>query len=119
VDTLNNIIKSNNFDSMHSLSDLYQIIEGDASQTIVDYIKNNPQTIFSLVHFDMDIYKPTIDCLRLVWDRIPRGGVIIFDELNHPGHPGETIALHDFIGIGNVSLIKSQYQPHSAYLIKD
>ncbi len=41
---------------------------------------------------DLDIYKPTLDTLKLVVNRIPKGGIIAFDELNHSDYPGETIA---------------------------
>ena len=29
----------------------------------------------------------------MLYERVPKGGIIIFDELNHEDYPGETIAV--------------------------
>ena len=50
---------------------------------------------------------------------MPKGGVLVFDELNHPGFPGETIALNEVMGIPNVRIEKSKYQPYSCFIVKE
>jgi hypothetical protein len=94
-----------------------EIFDGDASKTFAEYLKNHPELIISCVHFDMDIYKPTKDALELCLKFIPKGGIIVFDELNHPGFPGETIAIQEVIGIKNLRLFRNQFQPYAAYYI--
>ena len=67
----------------------------------------------------MDLYKPTKDTLNLLKDRIPKDGVIVFDEPNHKDYPGETIAIMEALGIGNIALRRLPFSPMAAYAIKD
>ncbi|HEV2958153.1 MAG TPA: TylF/MycF/NovP-related O-methyltransferase, partial [Xanthobacteraceae bacterium] len=50
-----------------------------------------------LVHFDCDLYRPTKTALAALWDRVPRGGVVIFDEYAIPAWAGETAAVDEFL----------------------
>ena len=58
----------------------FRLIEGDVLQTIPKYLKDNPGFRISLLYMDMDIYKPTLFSLEILYDRIVRGGIIILDE---------------------------------------
>ena len=58
------------------------MINGDASKTIKKYLKSNQQTLISLAYFDIDIYKPTKDCLKAIKPYLIKGSVIGFDEPN-------------------------------------
>lgn len=40
---------------------------------------------FSFVHIDVDIYQSTKDCLEFFYDRISKGGIIIFDDYGWQG----------------------------------
>lgn len=40
----------------------------------------DPETRFSFIHVDMDIYTSTIECCRGMWPRLVAGGVMIFDD---------------------------------------
>lgn len=95
----------------------YKIFPGDASITFKKWLDENPHAIFSHAHFDMDVYKPTKDTLELCFERMPKGAVLIFDELNCPSFPGETAAVQEVLGIKNLSLRKSKLQPYSCYCI--
>ena len=35
---------------------------------------------------------------------MPKGAVIVFDELNHSDYPGETMAVMEVLGIRNLEL---------------
>jgi len=61
-------------------TDIYQLIEGDVEKTIPDYLENNPGFRISYLYLDLDIDKPTYISLNLLYDRIVRGGIIVFDE---------------------------------------
>lgn len=93
----------------------YSVIEGDVSQTLPGWLEANPEALISHAHFDMDIYAPTRDALQLVLPRMPLGAVLIFDELNCPSFPGETLAVQEVLGIHRLKLRKSSYQPYSVY----
>ena len=48
----------------------HEIVQGDASVTIREYLDRNPHTIIAMAYFDLDIYKPTRDCLLAIRDRL-------------------------------------------------
>ena len=64
---------------------------------------------------DLDLYKPTKDTLKLLVNRVPRGGLICFDEINHPDYPGETIAVMEELGISNIKLERLEFATMSSY----
>ncbi len=94
-----------------------EVIPGDAVVNFREYLESNPELMLSHVHFDMDLYKPTRDLIEICLKRMPKGGIMIFDELNCPSFPGETTALDEVIGINQLKLIKSKFQPYSAYAV--
>ena len=90
---------------------------GNAMQTIPDYIKENPQTIISLLYLDFDIYEPTKTALDTFLPRMPKGSILAFDELNAASFPGETLALLEKLGIKNVQLLKTPFDSYISYAI--
>ena len=94
----------------------FEIIKGDATKTFPNYIKENPQTIVAFAYFDFDIYEPTKVCLELLLERVTKGSIIAFDELNLKEFPGETIALMETIGLSKYSIKRSPLNPLISYL---
>jgi hypothetical protein len=47
-----------------------------------------PQTTWSFVHIDVDLYEPTLACLEYFLPRLAPGGVIVNDDFGSPGFPG-------------------------------
>jgi len=95
----------------------FELIKGDAVYEIEKYLKNNPETIISLVYFDFDIYEPTKECLKAIKGYLTKGSVIAFDELNHPMFPGETVALKEVFGLDKFSIKRSPYSNLQSYII--
>ena len=95
----------------------YEIIKGDATKTLENYLKENPQTIIALAYFDFDLYIPTKKCLELIADFLTKGSVIGFDELNCKEFPGETIALKEVLGLKKFALQRSPLNPLISYFV--
>lgn len=95
----------------------FSLIEGDATKTIDNWLVDNPHAIISLAIFDMDIYKPTKDVLEKIIPRLIKGSVLVFDELNCDVFPGETLAVQEVLGLNNIRLKKSQFQPYGAWVV--
>lgn len=95
----------------------HEVIAGDVRETFPRYLDAHPELVLSHVHFDLDVYAPTREMLRLCLPRMPRGAVLVFDELNCPAFPGETTAMAEVLGISGLALKKTPYQPYSAYAI--
>ena len=95
----------------------HQLIKGDASQTIEQYLKDHPETIISLAYFDFDVYKPTRDCLETILPYLSKGAVIAFDEINVREWPGETQALREVLGTNNFKINHSPFRANAGYII--
>jgi hypothetical protein len=95
----------------------FEIIKGDASIEVPEYLKRHPDTIISLAYFDMDLYEPTRDCLRAIQGHLTKGSVIAFDELNYDVFPGETLALKEVMGLDKYKLVHTPYSSARSYLV--
>jgi len=95
----------------------YELVKGDAVVSIEQYLKRNPQTIVAFAYFDFDIYEPTVACLNAIKDRLTKGSVIGFDELNHKDYPGETLALKEVLGLNRYQIRHSKFSPTQSYIV--
>lgn len=97
--------------------DRSKIIKGDAGERLEEYLKENPQTIIALAYFDMDIYFPTKECLKLVMEHSTKGTIIAFDELLNADFPGETIACKELMKEHNIKLEKIAGTAYPSYFV--
>lgn len=120
ADTYADILKSIEIydnDRYYGNSPKIELIKGDVTKTIPRYLKDNPHTIVSLLNLDLDLYKPTKIALKYFLPRMSKGAIICFDEVNHPYHPGETLALLEEMGINNVKLQRFDFAPAPSFII--
>jgi hypothetical protein len=97
----------------------FEIIKGDAVVELEKYLQLHPETIVALAYFDMDLYEPTLKCLKLIKNHITRGSIIGFDELNEPAFPGETIALSEVFGLDRYPIKRYAYNSRASYIAID
>lgn len=97
----------------------FELVKGNASTGIHDYLAQRPETIIALAYFDFDIYQPTRDCLEAILPHLTKGSVLAFDELNLREFPGETIALREVIGLSKYGLQRIPESPLTSYLVID
>jgi hypothetical protein len=116
-----------------SLNDLYnkdsiiaqergQLIKGRVQDTLPTFLAETPGLRISLLHFDMDLYDPTMFALKALWDLVVSGGVVVFDEYGLPPWGGETNAFDEFCRERNLRVHPRKfnwcYSP-TAYIVKD
>lgn len=121
VDIENDIIKLlKPFDDERPIKNKKKIklIKGDANFTIPQFIEKNSHILISLLYLDFDIYEPTKTAIEYFFDRIPKGGVIAFDELNNSDWPGETSALLEKLDLKKYKIESFYYEPNISYIIK-
>ena len=75
--------------------------------------------MIALAYFDMDLYEPTLHCLKRIRPLMGKGAIIGFDELNHASFPGETLALKEALGIERFNFRRSPLSPHTSYIVLD
>jgi hypothetical protein len=95
----------------------FELRAGDATMELGKYLQEAPHTIVALAYFDFDLYEPTKACLELIRNRLTRGSVVAFDELNDPDSPGETLALMETFGLGNVELRRFPNASRVSYFV--
>ena len=71
-----------------------ELVKGDIVATLPKYIDQHPYLKVSLLHVDTDVHKPSKVGLELLYDRVVKNGVIIFDDY---GVAGETDAVDEFL----------------------
>jgi len=86
-----------------------ELVRGDATKTIPQYLKENPQLIVSLLYLDFDIYEPTLAALKHFVPRMPKGAVIAFDELNLKDWRGESIAVLEFLKLRELRIQRCSF----------
>ena len=95
----------------------FEIVKGDATKTIHEYLNRNRETIIALAYFDFDIYEPTKICLEAIKDRLVKGSILGFDELNDPDSPGETKAVMEVFGLNNIRLKRFSNTSRCSYFV--
>lgn len=95
-----------------------ELVKGNAIKTIPEYIKKNQYLIVSLLFLDFDLYKPTKVALDKFLPRIPKGGIVAFDQINNRFWQGETIALMEcFESLNGYRLEKFNFDHNIAYMV--
>jgi hypothetical protein len=95
----------------------FELVKGDASQTLPEYLEAHPETIVAPAYFDFDIYKPTRDCLEAILPHLTSGSVLAFDELNAPEFPGETLAVSEVLGLSRYAIRRDPNSPLTSYMV--
>ena len=117
-DELNELIKVHEDFRFLNNRNQIKLVKGDIKKTLPQYLEKNNGVIISLLYCDLDLYEPTKFSLELLWDRIPKGGIVVFDEAIMECWHGEAIALNEVLGIGNHRLVKIP-NIKQFYLIKE
>lgn len=95
-----------------------EIVPGDATSTIPEYVDSHPELTVALLYLDFDIYEPTKAALEYLLPLVCRGGVVVLDEFNYDKFSGETQALKDVLKIEEVELKRFTYAPFLAYFTR-
>jgi len=95
----------------------FELVKGDVTKTFDGWLAANPHAIVAMAIFDMDVYAPTKYVLERVLSVMPKGGVLVFDELNCEGFPGETQAVKEVLGISNIRLRQNPHNPLQAWCV--
>jgi hypothetical protein len=77
------------------------LVKGDITETLPKFMASNAGRRFSLIYLDLDIYAPTKLVLETVYDKVPAGGIICFDEYAVPAWEGESAAVDEFFANKN------------------
>ncbi|SRR6266511_1391949 len=94
-----------------------ELVEGDLRATAPTYVEAHPALVVALLYLDVDLYEPTRAAIEAFLPRMPRGAVIAFDELHAEIFPGETQAVVETLGLGQLRLRRFPYEPYVSYAV--
>lgn len=97
VNELNDVLGHKNLSNI-------ELIQGDITETVPRYCSEHAELKVSLLHIDVDVYKPTVVILNEIFDRVVKGGVIVLDDYGTV--PGETRAVDEFLLNRNLKIEK-------------
>ena len=95
----------------------FELIKGDASETVFKWLERNPHAIVAMAILDMDVYKPTRDVIQAILPRLTKGSILVFDEVNCRHFPGETQAIAEVLGLNELRLRRFPHQPYCAWAV--
>jgi O-methyltransferase len=87
--------------------------KGDAASVI----KRWPERRYSLIHLDVDLYRPTLECLEYFGPRLAEGGIIVMDDYEAPTCPGVSRATHEYLA-GTPAFQTWRLQAEQVVLVK-
>jgi len=110
VDELNDVFNRKGISNV-------SLVKGNILETLPEFAKNQSCKI-SLLHIDVDVYEATYAVLENLYDKVVKGGVIIFDD--YTAVQGATSAIDDFFsrvdGGGDMQKLPFNYIP--CYMVK-
>jgi len=118
-DELNELIQIYDTDRFLGHVDKVHLVKGDAVKSIPEFVASHQHLVVSLLFLDFDLYEPTCTAIEHFYHRIPKGGVIAFDELDNPLWPGETLAMLEKIGAGNLRIQRLEFDPYIGFAVKE
>ncbi|MDM3976550.1 TylF/MycF/NovP-related O-methyltransferase [Mycobacterium marseillense] len=81
-----------------------EIVEGDIARTVPEFVKTRPDLVVAMLILDTDLYESTKVALETFLPLMPKGGLVVFDEVAYVNFPGETSALKEVVDLNTVEL---------------
>jgi len=92
------------------------LIQGDIVEVVPKYISDHPELKIALLHVDVDVYKPTCIILKYFFEKIVKGGLIVFDDYGTV--VGETRAIDEYFKNRDVLIEKLPISHIPSYIRK-
>lgn len=81
-----------------------QLVKGDIAETAPEFVETRPDLVVAMLILDTDLYESTKVALQTFLPLMPKGGVVVFDEVAYVNFPGETSALKEILDLNKVEL---------------
>lgn len=92
------------------------LIKGNVFDTLDEFLDENKQLKISLLHLDLDVYKPTKFVLEKLYEKMVPGGIIMIDDYGTV--KGATDAIDEFLSKENKKIEKLSICYIPSYIIK-
>lgn len=95
----------------------YQLIKGDIIDSLPRFLEDNPEKRFAMVHIDVDVYEATKCILENIWEKVVKGGLVLFDDYGIVD--GGTKAIDEFFSGKDIVFQQLKYKYKPAFVIKN
>ena len=95
----------------------YDLVAGDISLTSRSFLKDKPGLRISILYLDLDLGDPTYETLNNMWERVVKGGIVVFDEYAYHGW-SESKGVDRFVKERNLQVIPTNVKTPTAYIVK-
>ena len=96
LEEIETLVEIHNLDNMIPGTRRCVLVNGDIKDTLPAFLEQNPGLKIALLHFDMDLYEPTMIRLEALSPYVLKGGVVCFDEYGQIPWGGETNAVDEY-----------------------
>ena len=100
--------------------DTYKLIEGEAVANSKQFSLDNPGARIKILYMDIDLGEPTYNILKILWNKVVKEGVVIFDEYGYHKWD-ESDGVDKFLKEihGQYTFIDTKVGSPTAYIIKN
>jgi len=112
VDDMHDKIKKAGFSEID-----FELVAGDIRQAAYDFVVQRPGFKISMLYMDLDLEQPTFCALDAFWNRVSKGGVVVFDEYAYHKW-SEDVGADRFFADKNIVIKTLNFLCPTAYVIK-
>lgn len=92
-----------------------ELVKGDIAQTAPEFVKTRPDLVVAMLILDTDLYASTKVALETFLPYMPKGAVVVLDEVAYRNFPGETAALREVLDLNKVELKRLPFDSCTGY----
>lgn len=93
-----------------------ELLEGNVTDTLPQFVMNNPACRIALLHLDLNVKEPTKFALEALYDRVVPGGLIVIDD--YTTVVGATEAIDDLVAKKGLKIEKLSFHSVPAFIRK-
>lgn len=92
-----------------------EIVKGDIVKTAPAFVESRPDLIVAMLILDTDLYAPTKAALQTFMPFMPKGAIVVLDEVAYRNFPGETSALRECVDLNKIELKRLPFDSSVGY----
>jgi hypothetical protein len=92
-----------------------EIVKGDILETVPAFVKTRPDLVVAMLILDTDLYSSTKVALETFMPYMPKGAIVVLDEVAYRNFPGETSALRECVDLNKIELKRLPFDSSVGY----
>ncbi|MNE48134.1 hypothetical protein D3C80_1425800 [compost metagenome] len=92
-----------------------EIVKGDILQTVPKFVETRPDLVVAMLILDTDLYSSTKVALETFLPYMPKGAIVVLDEVAYRNFAGETAALRDVLDMNKIELKRLPFDSSVGY----